>query len=92
MVDFHSQRPGHDLRYALDGRKMKAMGWEPQLQYDRLKSTIEWTLENDRWLKYKLFVKSFLSKFDNENKKFILPNFLYLLSQGSVNVNFLILN
>ncbi|MED5474738.1 MAG: GDP-mannose 4,6-dehydratase [Candidatus Neomarinimicrobiota bacterium] len=51
MVDFHSQRPGHDLRYALDGTKMKAMGWEPHSAYDRLKSTIEWTLENDRWLK-----------------------------------------
>ena len=51
MVDFHSQRPGHDLRYALDGSKMKSMGWEPHSAYDRLKSTIEWTLENDRWLK-----------------------------------------
>ena len=30
MVDFHSQRPGHDLRYALDGEKMKDMGWVPK--------------------------------------------------------------
>jgi dTDP-glucose 4,6-dehydratase len=51
MVDFHSQRPGHDLRYALDGNKMKAMGWEPQPVEDRLKQTVEWTLENERWLK-----------------------------------------
>ena len=51
MVDFHSQRPGHDLRYALDGTKMKAMGWEPHSAFDRLESTIEWTLENDSWLK-----------------------------------------
>ena len=50
MVDFHSQRPGHDLRYALDGEKMKDMGWEPKSAYDRLESTIKWTLENDRWL------------------------------------------
>ena len=50
MVDFHSQRPGHDLRYALDGSKMKKMGWEPQSAYDRLESTIKWTLKNDRWL------------------------------------------
>ena len=28
MVDFHSQRPGHDLRYALDGSKMEKMGWK----------------------------------------------------------------
>ena len=50
MVDFHSQRPGHDLRYALDGKKMKNMGWVPKSAYDRLESTIKWTLENDRWL------------------------------------------
>ena len=50
MVDFHSSRPGHDLRYALDGTKMKDMGWEPQSAFDRLESTIKWTLKNDRWL------------------------------------------
>ena len=50
MVDFHSQRPGHDLRYALDGSKMKDMGWEPHSAYERLESTINWTLKNDRWL------------------------------------------
>jgi dTDP-glucose 4,6-dehydratase len=50
MVDFHSQRPGHDLRYSLDGEKMAQMGWEPQSAYDRLESTIKWTLKNDRWL------------------------------------------
>ena len=50
MVDFHSQRPGHDLRYALDGSKMKKMGWEPHSAYERLESTINWTLKNDRWL------------------------------------------
>ena len=50
MVDFHSQRPGHDLRYSLDGNKMKAMGWEPHSAYDRLQSVIDWSLENDRWL------------------------------------------
>tara|TARA_R100001509_G_scaffold161677_2_gene131456 strand:+ start:146 stop:1141 length:996 start_codon:yes stop_codon:yes gene_type:complete len=52
MVDFHSSRPGHDLRYALDGEKMKTMGWVPKVKvYDRLKEVVEWTLKNDRWLK-----------------------------------------
>tara|TARA_Y200000002_G_scaffold383053_1_gene402828 strand:+ start:1809 stop:2834 length:1026 start_codon:yes stop_codon:yes gene_type:complete len=51
MVDFHSQRPGHDLRYSLDGQKMKKMGWEPNSVYDKLETVIKWTLENDRWLK-----------------------------------------
>tara|TARA_B100000700_G_scaffold50273_1_gene53399 strand:- start:831 stop:1856 length:1026 start_codon:yes stop_codon:yes gene_type:complete len=50
MVDFHSQRPGHDLRYALDGTKMAKMGWAPHSAYDKLKQVIKWTLENDRWL------------------------------------------
>ena len=50
MVDFHSQRPGHDLRYALDGTKMKNMGWTPKSAYKRLEQVIDWTLKNDRWL------------------------------------------
>jgi dTDP-glucose 4,6-dehydratase len=50
MVDFHSQRPGHDLRYSLDGTKMEQMGWAPKSAYDQLASTIDWTLKNDRWL------------------------------------------
>jgi dTDP-glucose 4,6-dehydratase len=50
MVDFHSQRPGHDLRYALNGSKMEKMGWSPQSAFDRLTPTIEWTLNNPRWL------------------------------------------
>ena len=50
MVDFHSQRPGHDLRYALDGSKMAKMGWQPDSAYDKLKETVNWSLKNDRWL------------------------------------------
>lgn len=50
MIDFHSQRPGHDLRYALDGTKMKNMGWVPQPVHKRLEESINWTLRNDRWL------------------------------------------
>jgi dTDP-glucose 4,6-dehydratase len=50
MVDFHSQRPGHDLRYALDGFKMKSMGWTPQPVRERLGQVIDWSLNNNRWL------------------------------------------
>jgi len=50
MVDFHSSRPGHDLRYALDGTKMAEMGWKPQSAFERLESVVKWTLDNDRWL------------------------------------------
>ena len=50
MVDFHSSRPGHDLRYALDGTKMADMGWKPESAFERLESVIKWTLDNNRWL------------------------------------------
>ena len=51
MVDFHSSRPGHDLRYALDGTKMKEMGWQFPMNFENsLEKTIQWTLDNDRWL------------------------------------------
>jgi len=51
MVDFHSSRPGHDLRYALDGSKLTEMGWTVPLTFEKsLKNTIEWTIENPRWL------------------------------------------
>lgn len=34
-VDFHSCRPGHDLRYALDGSKLAAAGWKAPLDFDQ---------------------------------------------------------
>lgn len=52
LVDFHSSRPGHDLRYALDGTRMvDLIGWTPKSIEERLEQTVRWTLENDRWLK-----------------------------------------
>jgi len=51
MVDFHSSRPGHDLRYALNGDKLKRMGWEqPKTFYESLEKTIRWTLNRPDWL------------------------------------------
>lgn len=50
MVDFHSSRPGHDLRYALDGTKMADLGWAPPLDFETsLLRTIRWYLDNPRW-------------------------------------------
>lgn len=51
IVDFHSSRPGHDLRYGLTGRKMARIGWQPPMGFmASLESTIEWTLNHPRWL------------------------------------------
>jgi len=51
MVDFHSSRPGHDLRYALNGQKLHDMGWQqPKAFMESLEKTVDWTLKNPRWL------------------------------------------
>ena len=51
MVDFHSSRPGHDLRYALDGDKMKKLGWQPAKSVrERIAEVTKWTLDNKRWI------------------------------------------
>lgn len=52
LVDFHSSRPGHDLRYALDGSKLAALGWKAPLTLDEsLKNTVDWTIKHPEWLK-----------------------------------------
>ena len=51
LIDFHSSRPGHDLRYALDGSKMKELGWEPSKSVrERIADVTKWTLKNERWI------------------------------------------
>lgn len=51
MVDFHSSRPGHDLRYSLSGEKMKKLGWEPSIKLtDRIKQVVDWSLSNQNWI------------------------------------------
>ena len=52
MVDFHSSRPGHDLRYALDGSYIASEGWVAPIGFEEsLKKTITWTLDHkDKWL------------------------------------------
>lgn len=51
MVDFHSSRPGHDLRYALSGDLMKSLGWEPRITFtNRIKQVSDWYLNNNQWL------------------------------------------
>lgn len=54
MVDFHSKRPGHDLRYSLCGKKMNSLGWKIPVGFEQaLTKTIQWTIKNQRWLKDK---------------------------------------
>jgi dTDP-glucose 4,6-dehydratase len=51
LIDFHSSRKGHDLRYGLSGDKLKNLGFEfPTNFEDSLTKTIKWTIENPKWL------------------------------------------
>jgi dTDP-glucose 4,6-dehydratase len=51
MVDFHSDRPGHDLRYGLDGSKLFEMGFQLPVNFEEsLEKMVKWTLENQKWL------------------------------------------
>jgi len=51
FIDFHKSRPGHDRRYALDGTKIREMGWKPTVPFDEsLERTIKWTLKHKEWL------------------------------------------
>lgn len=52
LVDFHSSRPGHDLRYALDASKIRAMGWQQPLNIEQsLEKVVHWYIANPRWLR-----------------------------------------
>lgn len=50
-VDFHTSRPGHDLRYALDGTKIAQTGWSAPVPLESsLERTVQWTLEHPEWM------------------------------------------
>lgn len=51
MVDFHTTRPGHDMRYSLSGDLMRSLGWEPTVSLsERIKQVTDWYLANPKWL------------------------------------------
>jgi dTDP-glucose 4,6-dehydratase len=52
LISFVKDRPGHDLRYAIDATKInKELGWEPSVTFEEgLERTIDWYLSNAGWL------------------------------------------
>lgn len=51
MTNFHEERPGHDLRYALDGSKLINMGFQYPKNLDQsLYDTVKWYLNHKEWL------------------------------------------
>ena len=53
LITFVKDRPGHDLRYAIDASKInKELGWSPTVTFEEgLSKTIDWYLSNEEWLK-----------------------------------------
>lgn len=53
LITFVKDRPGHDLRYAIDASKINAeLGWKPSVTFEEgLSKSIDWYLENQTWLK-----------------------------------------
>ena len=52
LITFVKDRPGHDLRYAIDASKMaKELGWKPEESFETgIRKTVEWYLHNTQWV------------------------------------------
>ncbi|MDE6058032.1 MAG: dTDP-glucose 4,6-dehydratase [Muribaculaceae bacterium] len=52
LITFVTDRLGHDMRYAIDSRKLQAeLGWEPSLQFEEgIEKTVRWYLDNQEWM------------------------------------------
>lgn len=52
LIHHVTDRKGHDLRYAIDSRKLqRELGWEPSLQFEEgIEITVKWYLDNQAWL------------------------------------------
>lgn len=52
LITFVKDRPGHDLRYAIDSTKLQnELGWEPTIQtIEGLERTAKWNLDNEEWM------------------------------------------
>ena len=50
LIEPVADRPGHDRRYSLDTTKLRAIGWEPKVEFaDGLADTVEWYRANEPW-------------------------------------------
>ena len=52
LITYVTDRAGHDMRYAIDSRKLQAeLGWEPSLQFEEgIEKTVRWYLDNQEWM------------------------------------------
>ena len=52
LITYVTDRPGHDMRYAIDSHKLqRELGWEPSLQFEEgIEKTVRWYLDNQEWM------------------------------------------
>ncbi len=52
LITYVTDRKGHDMRYAIDSRKLQQeLGWEPSLQFEEgIEKTVQWYLDNQEWM------------------------------------------
>jgi dTDP-glucose 4,6-dehydratase len=54
LITYVKDRPGHDMRYAIDASKLNnELGWKPSLQFEEgLEKTVDWYLQNEEWIRH----------------------------------------
>jgi len=51
LIRHVEDRPGHDVRYSLDGSKIAALGWQPEVEWEQgLRATVRWFADHREWL------------------------------------------
>lgn len=70
LITYVTDRPGHDLRYAIDSNKIKSeLGWNPKHSFEEgITKTVEWYIKNEEWTsrilsgEYKQYYNNFVTK------------------------------
>jgi len=68
-ISFVKDRPGHDVRYAIDASKInRELGWSPSVTFEEgLSKTIDWYLENPTWLE-NIFSGTYKTYYQNQTQ------------------------
>ncbi len=69
LITFVKDRPGHDLRYAINHNKItRELNWKPEIKFNRgLELTIKWYIDNDKWLN-RIINKDYLTYYEQQYK------------------------
>ncbi|MCC7264453.1 MAG: dTDP-glucose 4,6-dehydratase [Candidatus Latescibacteria bacterium] len=70
LIEYVKDRPGHDLRYALDCAKIRALGWQPRHDLKKaLARTVDWYRANEAWWRKIKESWEFRAYYEKQSKK-----------------------